>query len=183
MTISKLAFSIVLLHFPAIGDKWISRRVRSSPGRWKNPRRELIKHLCRRTSDISGLIGLWCPWACPAWTIRAYGQVTVFVVSSQILCSGTVFLAIVLLFFLPVQKGPLSSSLKHIILRHSSLESGEVQGSYFLCWNRSTRSAMTSCRLGEFSSLSSQKGHLRWQRLSGRRGESRFGFAIQGVRC
>ena len=112
-------FTIVLQHFSAIGDKWISRRVRSSPGRWKNPRRELIKHLCRRTSGISGLIGLWCPWAYPAWTIRAYGQITVFVVSSQIQCSETVFLAIALLVFFPVQKGPLSSSLKYNGVRSS----------------------------------------------------------------
>ena len=82
MLVSKLAFSIVLQHFPAIGDTWISSRVRSSPGRWKNPRGELIKHLCRWTSGMNRLISSCRPWPYPAWTFWAYGQVTVFIVSS-----------------------------------------------------------------------------------------------------
>ena len=65
-----------------IGDTWISSRVRSSPGRWKNPRGELIKHLCRWTSSMSGLISSWRPWPYPAWTFWVYRQITVFIVSS-----------------------------------------------------------------------------------------------------
>ena len=83
MLVTKLKnFTIVLQHFLAIGDTWISSRVRSSPGRWKNPRGELIKHLCRWTSSMSGLISSWRPWPYPAWTFWVYRQITVFIVSS-----------------------------------------------------------------------------------------------------
>ena len=66
--------------------------VPGSPGRWKNPRGELIKHLCRWSSGMSRLISSCRPWPCPAWTFWGYRQITVFIVSSFVTGPAVQFL-------------------------------------------------------------------------------------------